>query len=171
MAIVACLLFTFLSLYLASMAVVREESEYGKSLGFGYGSLVSVFFLLWSISVAVLPSIRNPRPEESLFQVVTVASGLFGEDVRLELMRGNNVRIYVSRHGYESIPFPDRAAVVDDLSGVWFSQTKSTLFAPSVYIRDIRTGEILDSRNCLWMWVKKAIATKLRKPSRTALRG
>ena len=148
------------------------KAEHARKIGErqDFGVFAAALFVLWLIPVAVLPFIPVSQLEETSSRVTALslaATSRFGVDVRLELRRGSNIRIYISRQQYESIPYPDRAAVIDEIGYAWFSQTgfMASLFVPSVYIRDVHTGEQLDSRNSLWMWIKKVIGSASRAPS------
>lgn len=79
---------------------------------------------------------------------------------RLERRSCGNLKIYINRYDFESIPFPDRPKVVSEIGRNWYEilnkQTipssksdkamffeKDLAYVPTVSICDIRTGEIM----------------------------
>lgn len=68
-------------------------------------------------------------------------------------MRGDNLRFYVERKTFEDISYPDRPLILKAFSLDWCN-TASPAFLPSVYMYDIKTGDKLDSYNCVFEKIK-----------------
>jgi hypothetical protein len=67
---------------------------------------------------------------------------------RIEPRFGGNVRVYIGKHDFENVPYPDRENVVTQLGKAWCDNVDHTLLA-SVSINDIRTGDRLASYSCV----------------------
>lgn len=72
--------------------------------------------------------------------------------LRIEPRGGNNLVLYLRKSNFEIVPFPDRGEFVKAIGKAWCENTgeDSHFFLPSVYIRDIRTGEELASYSCVF---------------------
>jgi hypothetical protein len=66
---------------------------------------------------------------------------------RVELMKAQNLDIFVARHEFETVPFPDRKGVILRIGKSWGKYTEWYNFS-SVRIRDIRSGEVLANYSC-----------------------
>ena len=77
-----------------------------------------------------------------------LAFELPGALFRLEEMKAGNVNIFLSRQQFELLPYPDRDESVQRIGAAW-CQKVDRAFAPTVRVRDIRTGETLATFSCL----------------------
>ena len=69
------------------------------------------------------------------------------DDIRLKLWKGGSLSVYVDRHKFEAIPFPDRDGVLQPMVKGWCEYHSGPLI-PSVWFTDIRTGSSLISYGC-----------------------
>jgi len=72
--------------------------------------------------------------------------------LRIEPRRGDNLEIYLRKDDFESVPYPDRADFVKAIGKAWCDNTGEDWhwLLPSVYMKDIRTGEELASHSCVF---------------------
>lgn len=89
-----------------------------------------------------LPSIINQLQEISYEEFPDA------EEILIEPRYGDNVRIYLDKQAYENVPFPLRDDVIQRISKVWFNRCYCW-FLPVLSIRDIKTGDELDSYSWL----------------------
>lgn len=99
------------------------------------------------------PSVRQPTPgvAYSAEGAVGVALSTYlpaDSDWRLELMKGNNLDIYVSRKAFEDVAFPDRPNFIEQVGKAWCVGVQ-TMFIPAVRLRDVRTGKVMGSYRCV----------------------
>jgi len=76
-----------------------------------------------------------------------------GTLIRFEPLRGGNLDIYLPSDRFQDIPYPDRDTVLKNVGAAWCSNNKKDaferlVFLSSVRIRDVRSGDVLASRNC-----------------------
>jgi hypothetical protein len=71
-----------------------------------------------------------------------------GATFRIERRAGGNIRVFLEKEAFESVPYPDRPRVIADVAGEW-CQGINKLFLPSVSFKDIRNGDALGSKNCV----------------------
>jgi len=77
----------------------------------------------------------------------------FMEDGRMEIKMDDSVVIYISKSGYEHIPYPDRETVMKEIGDVWFKDDRvQLLLLPKVQLRDIKTGDTLATYRCYRMF-------------------
>ena len=69
-------------------------------------------------------------------------------DPRLELMKGNNLDIYVSRSSFEDVAFPDRPSVIENVGKAWCGRV-THVFMPTVQLRDVKSGKVMASYSCV----------------------
>jgi hypothetical protein len=70
---------------------------------------------------------------------------------RIDQMQGGNLDIYLSKHDFQEVDYPDRAQFVKAIGETWCAGIDCS-FLPAVQFRDIRTGEILDTYSCCHIW-------------------
>jgi hypothetical protein len=99
-----------------------------------------LLFFGWIVAVIFLPNFE--ASDQSLFDKFATS-----ENFRAILMRGDNLRFYVTRDVFESVPYPDRSGLMKEIAAEWCKKASYT-FLPSVYLYDIKTGEGLGSYNC-----------------------
>jgi hypothetical protein len=61
--------------------------------------------------------------------------------------RNGNLDIFLKDYQYQSIPFPNRAETIKNISSIWCDSIKHT-YLPKVKFRDIKTGKTLASCGC-----------------------
>jgi hypothetical protein len=72
-------------------------------------------------------------------------------EVRLKQWKGGNLSIYVDRHKFEAIPFPDRDRLLTPIVEDWCQSYGGPLL-PSIWFADLRTGSALKRSNCFGIW-------------------
>jgi hypothetical protein len=82
---------------------------------------------------------------EAIAAVNTRLLGGFGS-ARLE-PDGGSLMAYVQKSEYESIPFPNRRKLIEELGKMWCDRGSSGIFA-TLGIYDVRTGEKLGTYSC-----------------------
>jgi hypothetical protein len=93
------------------------------------------------------------KPTEAV--TLAIARKLGDESaVRIDPRGGNNVDVYLKMKDFESVPYPDRGDFVKSVSQEWCANlgADQEWLLPSVKIRDIRTGDVLASYNCVLGW-------------------
>lgn len=149
-----------------------QDTPLGERIGAAVSSLLAVAFWLavagWVGYVFYSPHQRSGTTDLAAFQkprnAVDIALyswlDLYAE-IRVEPRGANNVEVFLAKTEFESVPFPDRGAFVAEVAAAWCENTvlDSHLFLPSVKFRDIRTGDILASYNCVLssIWPKAGI--------------
>jgi hypothetical protein len=118
------------------------------------GCLFLVFFIpfVYLLIIISSPFIKENDPElykpaqESLISQCNAEIPQLSE-IRIELRWNANVRVYLKRHEFENIPYPDRDAVMERIGKAWFGKDPSmgNVVFSSVSIHDIRTGQKLAS--------------------------
>jgi hypothetical protein len=101
------------------------------------------------------PSLEKPAESEREKAVrLLVAScenafgvGGAGTGCKIERRAGDNVRVFLTRETFESVPYPDRPKVIADIAKEWCRGSRK-IFLPTVYFIDIRTGDGLGKQNC-----------------------
>jgi hypothetical protein len=84
-------------------------------------------------------------PEEAVR--LALAEALSDAVPRLEFLQGGNLDIYLTRHEFEVVPYPDHSDVVQRIGEAWCKKVEHT-YLPVVRLRDIRTGEEFGSFSC-----------------------
>jgi len=71
--------------------------------------------------------------------------------LRIDPRGGNNLVIYMRKSDFEIVPYPDRNEFVRGIGKAWCDNTgeDSHWFLPSVYIEDIRTGDLFAKYDCV----------------------
>ena len=116
--------------------------------------LFVVALVIWlGFSSCAAPHIR--LSETSMWQ--NVAAFLVGLEItalipeaqpRIEPYVGNNLKIFITKENFESVPYPDRKDFVSKVGKTWCNSVDSFWLLPSVYIRDIKSGKELASYSC-----------------------
>ncbi|HLG44078.1 MAG TPA: hypothetical protein VI337_03595 [Nitrospirales bacterium] len=136
------------------------DSETGKE-GFAdkigrYFGIALVCGILWWIAYSCLfaPSTREDDPasltgsREHMQSVrLALAASFPAAYPRLELLKGQNLDIYLSKDEFHSVPYPDRSEVVATVGRTWCKKVEHT-FLPAIRFRDITTGSVLASYGC-----------------------
>jgi hypothetical protein len=91
-------------------------------------------------------NLTDPRTPEEAVRIALVKV-LPEAAPRLEFLQGGNLEIYLTRHEFEVVPYPDRADVVQRIGEAWCKKVEHT-YLPVVRLRDIRTGEEFGSFSC-----------------------
>jgi hypothetical protein len=105
-----------------------------------FEGLVPLLLFAWIVAIFVLPNFES-RDQSQLANYANDAN------IRAVHMAGDNLRYYMKRQEFETVPYPDRPALMKEIAAAWCSKS-SYWFLPSVYLYDIRSGEKLDSYNC-----------------------
>jgi hypothetical protein len=111
--------------------------------------------IAWAGWVFISPSQKldnkdSPEVHQALDATYTqVAFRLSRAEIRLEPMQGDNLDIFLTTPAFESIPYPDRSRFLDQVADAWCGNVDG-FFLPSVMSRDIKTGEELATRVCLF---------------------
>ena len=80
-------------------------------------------------------------------QVVTTLD----EYPRIDIRRDYSVFVYIDRNKYMHIPYPDREEKIDSIANAWCKNGEIAVFLlPEVQIRDIRTGDNLATKSCVY---------------------
>jgi len=76
---------------------------------------------------------------------------IYNDFGRLEVRSDHSVHAYIQKKDYMSVPYPDRSNVISFVGKEWCkNKGVNHWYLPKVVLRDIQTGEILDSCYCLW---------------------
>jgi hypothetical protein len=71
---------------------------------------------------------------------------------RLEMNNDYSVHAYISKHDFDTIPYPDRDKAIIKIGRTWCNNqlisNNVILFLPHVYIQDIKSGDMLGSYYC-----------------------
>jgi hypothetical protein len=131
----------------------RKESSIVGAAVSGVFAALAIAWAAWvfispSQKLETQPDLRQIDPAlEATYAKLTVQ--LSRAELRLEPLQGNNLDIYMTEAAFESVPYPDRGVFVDHVAEAWCGKVDG-FFIPSVRIRDIKTGDELASRNCLF---------------------
>ena len=135
--------------------LVDEFVDLGKKLFW----LVVVGGVLWWIAYSFVyaPSTREDDPalltgsSKQLGSVVVALAGSFpAAHPRLQLLKAQNLDIYLSENEFYSVPYPDRSEAVAKVGRTWCKQVEHT-YLPALRFRDIATGSTLASYSCVGM--------------------
>jgi hypothetical protein len=116
-----------------------------------------VRLILWWIfySIGYAPYTReydlaalNEKREHMQSVSLALAGSFPAAHPRLELLKGQNLDIYLSKDEFQSVPYPDRSEAVAKVGRTWCKQVEHT-FLPTIQFRDITTGSVLASYGCL----------------------
>jgi hypothetical protein len=122
------------------------------------GSLFLAGTLIWAAySCFYAPSQRAKSDiyAGSAVRLHAQATLAFGDlDTRIEPREGANIRLYLSKSTFESMPFPDRESVVETLGRQWCDGVNGA-FLPVFSIHDIRDGKELARYGCTWHHVRE----------------
>ena len=142
---------------LADSETEKEDifDKLGHKLG-PYFWVALVGGILWWVAFSCFyaPSTKEDdrasltRSAGAMNRVVVVLTESFHTYPRLELMKAQNLDIYLGRDEFQSVPYPDRSESVARVGRVWCKQVEHT-FLPAVRFRDIATGSTLASYGCL----------------------
>jgi hypothetical protein len=131
-----------------AIASARADQVGGYLLG-----LFVVLFLGWLGTLLVAPNLGVSAPDPKQIAAASRlehAASLVLETrkLRAEPRQLGNVVLWVGKREFEAVPFPDRKAIVRSLASTW-CPAASPLFLPSLYVRDITSGESLARCLCL----------------------
>lgn len=122
------------------------------------GCLMILLFIIGWVIYAVYPSTEDPDClyTRGCHEVLTACMIAFRTDnVRLEQYKGGSLSVYIDRHTFEDIPFPDRDRMLKPIVEDWCTYHGGPLF-PSLWFVDMRTGETLKQYGCVAIAVSRA---------------
>ncbi len=129
--------------------------KWGESIENSIGYLLWVGFFIWLIIVAFADNFKVSDAKRSKLTgaIKAVRTETFksfpGAEIRLEPRFGENLKLYISRNHFESVPYPDRPELVARIGKAWCSNIQQTYFLPSLSVRDMRNADKLASYNCV----------------------
>ncbi len=131
------------------------RKKWGESIENSIGYLLWVGFFIWLIIVAFADNFKVSDAKRSKLTgaIKAVRTETFksfpGAEIRLEPRFGENLKLYISRNHFESVPYPDRPELVARIGKAWCSNIQQTYFLPSLSVRDMRNADKLASYNCV----------------------
>ena len=129
--------------------------KWGQSIENSIGFLLWVCFFIWLIIVAFADNFKvsDTKRGKLTGAIQAVRTETFksfpGAELRLEPRFGENLRLYISRKHFESVPYPDRPELVARIGKAWCSNIQQIYFFPSLSVRDMRNADKLASYNCV----------------------
>jgi hypothetical protein len=89
--------------------------------------------------------------ENAQAELDSVVYSTLNDFSRFELKYDHSIFVYMDKKNYMNVPFPDRKKVFTDIATVWCKNDSVTAsYLPKVVFKDIRSGETLESRRCLF---------------------
>ena len=126
-----------------------------KVLLWGLAILAALIFAVWwsVYSFLYAPSqklhMRKATLDPLKLSVESKLSEIVSTSVvRLEALGGYNLDIYIKQDEFEAVPYPDRAAVVEQVGKAWGDKVEHT-YLPAVRFRDMKSGRILATYSCI----------------------
>lgn len=139
----------------------QEDSAASSDLGTFIGCLFPIFGIaavVWGAYSCFYAPARKASPTEmgehqhiahDVERLQEEMQRQFGAiDPRIEVRKAGNVHVYITSEEFQSVPYPDRAEAVSVVGRVWCRNVEH-IFMPTVRLRDISTGRVLGSFNCV----------------------
>jgi hypothetical protein len=109
--------------------------------------LVVTFYLKWFEAT-------SSQVKETITAQVTLENqvvAILNDYPRVDVRHDYSAYVYINKNNYMRIPYPDRKATNESIANAWCKdKAVPTYFFPEVQIRDIRTGDTLASKSCVF---------------------
>jgi len=144
----------------------RPTDEGGGCAPWVYGAIFGVwaYAVLFYLPSQVDPARMDREPLTSRVLGIAAARPLAESkyealaNMRVLPLRGANVDVFMPQSVFEDVPFPDRSGWLDEIRKEWCGDDvtrESWWLLSRVSVRDIRSGDKLDSRYCLVLYLKE----------------